>query len=146
MLATAATLVQVDPGPQRRAVLDLIPKSSGRTPKKKDSLHTLLLRFRESGATDPRDMVYALLGITSDIPKCDTKGLLQPDYSKSETEVVRNLERFLFFGNLQHHLGQSNNMRASLTAVPDLTDMTFRKAIADGRIGRVKMLLKGPAV
>ncbi|KAK2058616.1 HET domain-containing protein [Colletotrichum caudatum] len=142
MLATAATLVGVDPGPQRRNVLDLIPKSSARTPQKKESLHTLLLQFRESLATDPRDMVYALLGIASDIPKGDKRGLLRPDYSKSETKVVRNLERFLFFGNLQHQLGQFNDMRAFLTAVPELTDMTFRKAITDGRIERVKVLLK----
>ncbi|KAK2022003.1 HET domain-containing protein [Colletotrichum zoysiae] len=143
LLATAATLVGVDPSPQRKAILDLMPKSSARRPDKKESLHALLLRYRGSRATDPRDMVYALLGIASDIPEDDTMGLLRPDYSKSETEVVRDLERFLFFGsNLQHQLGQFNNMRALLTAVPELTDMTFRKAIADGRIGRVRRLLK----
>ncbi|KAK2011798.1 hypothetical protein LZ32DRAFT_629248 [Colletotrichum eremochloae] len=141
MLATAATLIGVDPGPQRKAVLDLMPNPSTRRPLKKKSLQDLLWRFRGSRATDPRDMVYAMLGVASDIPEGDPRGLLQPDYSKSETELVRDLQRFLF-SDMEHQLGQFSDLGAFFAALPVLTDMSFRNAIVDGRMAHVKMLLE----
>ncbi|WDK10427.1 HET domain-containing protein [Colletotrichum graminicola] len=69
MLATAAKLVGVDSDSQVRADLDVVPTPSmGRSAKTK-SLQTLLLQFRGSHATDPRDMVYA-----SDISEDDPTG------------------------------------------------------------------------
>ncbi|KDN71718.1 putative HET domain-containing protein [Colletotrichum sublineola] len=141
MLATAATLIGVDPGPQRKAMLDLMPNPSTRRPLKKKSLQDLLWRFRGSRATDPRDMVYAMLGVASDIPEGDPRGLLQPNYSKSETELVRDLQRFLF-SDMEHQLGQFSDLGAFLAALPVLTDMSFRNAIVDGRMAHVKMLLE----
>ncbi|KAK1964846.1 hypothetical protein LY78DRAFT_682172 [Colletotrichum sublineola] len=123
MLATAATLIGVDPGPQRKAMLDLMPNPSTRRPLKK------------------KNMVYAMLGVASDIPEGDPRGLLQPNYSKSETELVRDLQRFLF-SDMEHQLGQFSDLGAFLAALPVLTDMSFRNAIVDGRMAHVKMLLE----
>ncbi|KAK1976644.1 HET domain-containing protein [Colletotrichum cereale] len=140
MLATAATLVGVDPDPQCKAVLDLMPNPSTRRSAKTKSLHTLLRQFRGSRATEPRDMVYAMLGIASDMPEGDPGGLLQPDYFKSETELIRDTQRFLFFSDLEHQLGQFSDMKAFLAVLPELTDMTFRNAIVNGHMTHVKTL------
>ncbi|GJC83587.1 hypothetical protein ColLi_06425 [Colletotrichum liriopes] len=87
-------------------------------------------------------MVYAMLGIASDIPQCDPDDLLLPDYFKSETQLVRDLQTFLFFGDIDHQMGQFNDMKAFLAVLPELTDMTFRNSIVDARMENVKMLLE----
>ncbi|XPS97004.1 hypothetical protein M3J09_006249 [Ascochyta lentis] len=56
------------------------------------SLYSLLSKFRASEASDSRDLIYALLGISSDA--CATE-LLEPDYSKSEEDVIYNTLVFL---------------------------------------------------
>ncbi|KAH8891716.1 HET-domain-containing protein, partial [Thozetella sp. PMI_491] len=55
------------------------------------SIATLLKEFRASEATDPRDKVYALLGIASDARDSS----LRPDYGLSETQAVRNTISYL---------------------------------------------------
>ncbi|WQF82327.1 Putative heterokaryon incompatibility [Colletotrichum destructivum] len=143
MLSSAATLVGVDPSPQCRAVLDLMPNPFTRRSAKTKTLHTLLREFRVSRASDPRDMVYALLGIASDIPLSDPNGLLLPDYSKTEAQLVQDLQAFLFFGDVAHQLGNINNLRAFLALLPSLTDQTCRDSIAGGRVEDVKKFLRG---
>lgn len=143
MLLSAATLVGVDPNPQCRAVLDLMPNPSTRRSAKTKTLHTLLREFRVSRASDPRDMVYALLGIASDIPLSDPNGLLLPDYSKTEAQLVQDLQAFLFFGDVEHHLGKIDDLRAFLALLPSLTDQTCRDSIAGGRVEDVKKFLRG---
>ena len=46
-------------------------------------------RYREHIATDPRDKVYALLGL----PSSDNKMALQPDYNKSVPDAYREVAR-----------------------------------------------------
>ena len=55
-------------------------------------LYIMLSKFRNSEATDPRDKIYALLGISSDT--CGT-GLLKADYGKDLQDVVFNTASFL---------------------------------------------------
>jgi hypothetical protein len=52
-----------------------------------------LLKFRESRASDPRDQVYALLGISSDARDIDS---LRPDYTKDLQKVIYDTSSFLF--------------------------------------------------
>jgi hypothetical protein len=59
----------------------------------KRDLYNLLLKFSESEASDPRDKVYALLGISSDASDTDS---LRPDYTKDLQEVIRDTSLFLF--------------------------------------------------
>ncbi|CZR69985.1 uncharacterized protein PAC_19886 [Phialocephala subalpina] len=58
----------------------------------KPDLYTMLDKFRNSEATDPRDQIYALLGISSDT--CDT-GFLKADYRKELKDVIFDTISFL---------------------------------------------------
>lgn len=94
-LVLAPELLGVTPGSHCQAVLDIMP---GRLREKSwwcksRTLHTLLLKFKESEASDPRDKIYALLGITSDTQSIN---VLHPDYTKSFWDVVRDTSSFLF--------------------------------------------------
>lgn len=48
-------------------------------------LRTLFVKFAESEATDPRDMVYALLGISAD---AENSEFLKADYERSMEDVI----------------------------------------------------------
>ncbi|KAF2625120.1 HET-domain-containing protein, partial [Macroventuria anomochaeta] len=94
VFALFPSLIGVQPTPHRQAVLDIMPG-----PLRKFSwwlwdqnLETLLRKFQGSKATDPRDMVYALLGISTDAN--NTKALAS-DYSKTPGEVARTTIAFL---------------------------------------------------
>ncbi|KAI3531656.1 HET domain-containing protein [Colletotrichum filicis] len=95
----ATQLINVELDDQRQTLMDLMPSPSNRRhgSTRKKSLHTLLQNFRASQATDPRDMVYALLGIASDAQQ--DNGLLVPDYFKTEAMLIRDLESYLFCRN-----------------------------------------------
>ncbi|KAH8590187.1 heterokaryon incompatibility protein-domain-containing protein, partial [Bisporella sp. PMI_857] len=77
-----------------QAVLDIMPGISRRESwwSRERSLRTLLLKFNMSIATDPRDMVFALLGMSSDIPD---DSLVQVNYHKTLGEVIRDTVIFL---------------------------------------------------
>ncbi|KAJ9604371.1 hypothetical protein H2200_011205 [Cladophialophora chaetospira] len=88
--------------PHCQAVLDIMPgfsRAKSWWTEKRD-LHTLLAKFGSSQATDQRDKVYALLGISSDAADTD---ILQVDYSKSFTQVLRDTVSFLLFREILDH-------------------------------------------
>jgi ankyrin repeat protein len=94
IFAAMPSLVGMELDPHRQAILDIMPG-----PLRKHSwwaenreLRTLLLKFRWSKSSDPRDAIYALLGLSSDA--CDSRCLF-PNYELSEEEVVRNTMAFL---------------------------------------------------
>ena len=77
-----------------QSIIDIMlgsPRDSSWWAKKRD-LYIMLGKFRNSEATDPRDKIYALLGISSDT--CDT-GLLKADYGKDLQDVIFNTASFL---------------------------------------------------
>ncbi|CAI6336180.1 unnamed protein product [Periconia digitata] len=91
----APLLVSVPVFPHHcQAVLDIMPGSSrnGSWWNESRDLRTLLQKFRGSKASDPRDLVYALLGISSDAKHVHD---LQPDYTKSSQEVVCTTASFI---------------------------------------------------
>jgi ankyrin repeat protein len=87
-------LVGVTPSSQRQAILDVMPGPTRNFSwwTQNQDLFTLLLKFRESDASDPRDKIYALLGISSDRFTTD---FLQPDYERSVAEVIQDTVAFL---------------------------------------------------
>jgi ankyrin repeat protein len=94
IFAAMPSLVGMELDSYRQAILDIMPG-----PLRKHSwwaenreLRTLLLKFRWSKSSDPRDAIYALLAISSDA--CDSRCLF-PNYELSEEEVVRNTMAFL---------------------------------------------------
>jgi ankyrin repeat protein len=91
----APPLIGVKPERHCQAVLDIMP---GRLREKSwwkenRDLYNLLLKFGESEANDPRDRVYALLGISSDAWNTAS---LRPDYRKSLQTVIYDTALFLF--------------------------------------------------
>jgi len=94
-LALAPSLLGTEPERHCQAVLDIMPgplRDKSWWSESRD-LYNLLLKFSESEASDPRDKVYALLGISSDAQDTDR---LRPDYTKNIQEVVRDTSAFLF--------------------------------------------------
>ncbi|KAF4875398.1 Heterokaryon incompatibility protein 6, OR allele [Colletotrichum siamense] len=137
VFAAAPGLLGLDPDPHRQAVLDLMPSPSRKAYTQKKHLHTLLRSFRQSQATDPRDMVYALLGIS------DLGSDIVPDYNKPEVQVVHELQSLLFFGaEFARNLGQFAAMRHFLLELPTLTDNAFKTLIVRGRLDEVEELLR----
>ncbi|KAH8769593.1 ankyrin repeat-containing domain protein, partial [Hyaloscypha sp. PMI_1271] len=92
--AIVPSLIGVAPPPHCQSILDIMPG-----PLREESwwsqnqdLRTLLLKFGKTTASDPRDNIYALLGLSSDA--CDSD-LLRADYSKSVQEVIKDVVSFL---------------------------------------------------
>ncbi|KAF2120291.1 heterokaryon incompatibility protein-domain-containing protein [Lophiotrema nucula] len=94
IFAVTPALLEVKPPPHYQAILDIMPGPTRAWSwwNRKHDLHTLLLKFGGSEASDPRDMVYALLGISSDGGSTDT---LVPDYEKSLRRVIHDTLAFL---------------------------------------------------
>ncbi|KAJ9633664.1 hypothetical protein H2199_009292 [Coniosporium tulheliwenetii] len=87
IFALVPSILKVQPDRHCQAVLDIMPGLSRKESwwSQKRDLRTLLVKFSESEATDPRDMVYALLGISSDA--CASE-VLQADYTKDLHQVL----------------------------------------------------------
>ncbi|CAN9202248.1 unnamed protein product [Alternaria alternata] len=93
--ALAPLLMGIKPDRHCQAVLDIMPgrlRENTWWTENRD-LYNLLLKFSESQASDPRDKVYALLGISSDLQGTDS---LLPDYTKSLQKVIQDTSSFLF--------------------------------------------------
>ena len=80
IFALAPSLTGVQPELHCQAVLDIMPgQSKDSWWSQKRDLYTLLVKFNGSKASDQRDMIYALLGISSDVRDNDS---LSADYTK----------------------------------------------------------------
>ncbi|EUC41411.1 hypothetical protein COCMIDRAFT_8874 [Bipolaris oryzae ATCC 44560] len=119
IFALAPSLIGIKPERHCQAVLDIMPghlREETWWCESRD-LYNLLLKFRESNASDPRDKIYALLGISSDA--CDTDSL-RPTYTKDLQTVIRDTSLFLF--------GRSD---VSYETMPMfLEDLTFRNSLS----------------
>ncbi|KAM0186541.1 hypothetical protein ACHAPI_011620 [Fusarium lateritium] len=81
-----------------QAVLDLMPRIRSNTWWASDrSLHNLLVKFRQSQATDGKDMIYALLSMSQDA--CDP-AQFYPSYEVAESQVLKDTASFLIFGRM----------------------------------------------
>lgn len=81
----------VSPSGGTQAVLDIMPghsRSKSWWAERRD-LRTLLSKFSSSKATDPRDKVYALLGICSDQEYASI--FIKPDYTRSQEQVAQDV-------------------------------------------------------
>jgi ankyrin repeat protein len=80
--------------PHIQAVLEVMPGVLRRESwySTKPTLYTLLLKFRDSQASQPRDKIFALLGMSSDA--C-TSSLVIPDYTKTEKQLIRDTVLFI---------------------------------------------------
>jgi hypothetical protein len=88
------SLLDITPDPHCQPILDVMPGHLQHRSwwTEKPSLYTMLDKFRNSEATDPRDNIYSLLGISSDAS--DTS-LLKTNYEKSLQDVIFDTTSFL---------------------------------------------------
>ncbi|GKT72050.1 ankyrin repeat and sam domain containing protein 6 [Colletotrichum tofieldiae] len=87
--------LSVVPSPHCQAVVDMMPGISRQRSWRagRRDLFTLLRRFGHSKATEPRDIIYALCGISTD---ASGPGVLTPDYAMPTHELMRKVTEFLF--------------------------------------------------
>jgi ankyrin repeat protein len=94
IFALTPLLAGIVPDHHCQAVLDIMPgpsrKSSWWTQKR--DLQTLLAKFGKSEASDPRDVIYALLGMSSDVSSSDS---LKANYEESVQKAIQNTTFFL---------------------------------------------------
>jgi ankyrin repeat protein len=128
IFAIAPALVGITPDPHCQAVLDIMPGPSRKYSwwTQNRDLHTLLLKFSGSEASDSRDIVYALLGISSDGLNTD---ILVPDYEKKTLEdVIHDAIAFILrFRHSQHSVPclPRWNLREFLQNLESLGSMVF---------------------
>ncbi|KLU90827.1 hypothetical protein MAPG_09353 [Magnaporthiopsis poae ATCC 64411] len=97
--ALMPALLGVDVGPHISALLDVMPgplRHSSWWARRRD-LFTMLQKFGRRASTDPRDRIYALFGIASDMSI--TKAI-KPRYGEDVSEAVVDVIRFLLFGDV----------------------------------------------
>jgi ankyrin repeat protein len=94
IFALMPTLLEITPEPDCQPILDIMPGSRRNDSwwAQKRDLYTMLDKFRSSEATDPRDKIYALLGISSNA--CDTD-LLRADYAKNLEDTIFDTTSFI---------------------------------------------------
>jgi ankyrin repeat protein len=94
IFARTVSLLKITPDPHCQPILDIMPGHHRNRSwwAEKPDLYTMLDKFRNSEATDPRDNIYALLGISSDAS--DTS-LLEANYEKSLPDVIFDTTSFL---------------------------------------------------
>ena len=133
-----------------QSIIDIMPGSprNGLWWAKKRDLYIMLGKFCNSKATDPRDKIYALLGISSDT--CGT-GLLKADYGKDLQDVVFNTASFLlnlnelntrrFFNQtLPEFLGKLEKLPSEVLQCAMNTG--YEWAVEEGHEAVVKVLLE----
>jgi hypothetical protein len=95
--ALASRLVGIKVDRHCQAVLEMMPGSGRETSwwGQERSLYTLLKKFGAGcEASDPRDKIYALLGLSTDAKDSE---ILTPDYEKKVDEVIHDAFHFLYF-------------------------------------------------
>ncbi|KAJ4304941.1 hypothetical protein N0V90_000469 [Kalmusia sp. IMI 367209] len=144
IFAIVPPLIGITPDPHCQAILDIMPGPSRNHSwwSQDHDLRTLLCKFKASEATDPRDVIYALLGISSDRHR---KDFLIPNYEKSVEELTHDT-----ITSLLHLHGESNGIPilpqwvvADLLQNMDfLEEVLFFWAVRDGHEITAKLLLE----
>jgi serine/threonine protein kinase len=143
IFAQVPSLIGLQPDPRCQAVLDIMPGFSRQESwwAQSRSLYTLLVKFRDSEATDERDIIYALLGISSDAHNCD---ILLPEYDKSVQQVIQSTTSFLLSPTIHDHsiYGFLNwTLQEFLENLDSLPGAVLGEASETGRTELVRLLL-----
>jgi len=121
--ALVPSLMGIQPDSHVKSVLDIIPGQSRAESwwSRSRDLHTLLLKFRGSQATDPRDKVFALLGIASD--SADHPAF-QADYTKEAAIVEKEIMSFIIFRKILNGSDYAFPDLEAFSHAPDEVDAT----------------------
>ncbi|KAI1737006.1 hypothetical protein F4680DRAFT_429910 [Xylaria scruposa] len=85
IFVTSTSLLDVDLDGHSKAVLQLMPTYSRKAPRKNGALYQILVDFRMSEASEPRDKIFALLGLCADPYVWEA---VVPDYTHTESALV----------------------------------------------------------
>lgn len=89
----APALMDIEVPRSTQAVLDVMPRLRTDSWWTSDrSLHSLIRRFRDHKATEDRDKIYALLGVSDD---ANDPMLFTPSYKQSEQQAINQTALFL---------------------------------------------------
>ncbi|KAL7924442.1 hypothetical protein ACQKWADRAFT_286729 [Trichoderma austrokoningii] len=148
VFAIAPMMLDVSPSAHCQAVLDIMPGIWRETTwwNKSKSLYTLLKMFGTSEATEPRDLIYALRGISSDAR--DSIALL-PDYEKSEEELTRDVIRFIYYCELDDFKSTErqylpSGVRALAANLDSLNFKSFLTLARSSNMDNMTLFLKRP--
>ncbi|KAK1843041.1 ankyrin repeat and sam domain containing protein 6 [Colletotrichum chrysophilum] len=129
--AIAPTLLDVRPSNQCQAVIDIMPgptrRQLGRA--QKTNICSLLWTFRDSQASDPRDRLYALLGLASDLR--GKEGSIVADYTKSEEAVTEDILSYLYEDDTSISTTRQLGLARVQTAIPKLSGMALEKVVSE---------------
>jgi ankyrin repeat protein len=149
IFALAPQLLQLKPESHCQAVLDIFPGPSRERSwwNQNRDLKTLLCKFGDSKASDPRDNVYALLGLSLDAYKSSH---LVVNYKINLDEVIKQALSFI----LRYH-----NAQIQLQRLPEgfiwtdfprnleaLSTALLRQAVEENRAQEVDLLLSQDVV
>ncbi|KAM6488275.1 heterokaryon incompatibility protein-domain-containing protein [Trichoderma sp. SZMC 28011] len=101
ILSLATKLLDVQPDYHEEAVIDIMPgpwRASSWWSESQD-LYTLLTKFGDSQATEPRDLIYALKGMSSD---ARNEPSLYADYNKPEQQLVQDAILLMYPLKVEH--------------------------------------------
>lgn len=150
VFAIAPLMLNVSPSAHCQAVLDIMPGLWRETTwwRKSNSLYTLLKMFGTSEATESRDLIYALRGISSDAK--DSKALL-PDYEKSEKQLTRDVIRFIYYCDLddfqsseRHYL--PSDVRALAANLNSLNSKSCSALARSTKTSNISLFLRRPEI
>ncbi|PWY80888.1 HET-domain-containing protein [Aspergillus sclerotioniger CBS 115572] len=122
--ALGPLLTEVEPMPHCQAILDLMPGPARNHSwwSRRQDLHTLLCKSRHSEAKDPKDMIYGLLSIASDMQSTNE---IQVDYNKSEAQVVAVAFSFFYHDLFPNHFSGMSQFVANLDILDARCLLTF---------------------
>ena len=138
------SLLAITLHPRCQPILDIMPgplRNRSWWAEKRD-LYSTLVKFCECEATDPRDNIYAFLGISSDA--CDAD-LLRADYGKRVEDVIFDTTAFILnFNALDSPISRFFHwtLPEFLGNLPRLANEVFKCAMRTGQDVVARLLLE----
>ncbi|KXH63427.1 hypothetical protein CNYM01_12903 [Colletotrichum nymphaeae SA-01] len=132
VFAISVSLIDIKLDNQIEALMSFLP---GPTRKfshwvQEPNICTLLWKFRESQASDPRDRFYALLGLASDMK---IKGReIVADYTKTEESLVEEVVTYIFGDPVRRHSCTPTKMAQLQKMIPKLSAIAVEKIVFTG--------------
>ncbi|KAH7155364.1 heterokaryon incompatibility protein-domain-containing protein [Dactylonectria estremocensis] len=115
-----------------QAIIDIMPEPSRKSSwwTGKQNFCTLLWRFRGSQASEPRDRLYALLDLASDI---NIKKKIKVDYSNNENAIIDDITSYLFGKYQDSNRFKVRDIADLQQKIPNLSCMALERMISSER-------------
>ncbi|KAL6788730.1 heterokaryon incompatibility domain-containing protein [Trichoderma sp. SZMC 28012] len=151
LFGLAPLLLGITPNAHCQSVLDIMPSPWRESTwwSESRSFYKLISSFGGSNATDPRDLVYALRGMASDLADKDKPDdPLFPDYQKSQGNLVRDVIQYIYgfdVSNLEL-APRLSSMQELVINLPRLETDIFRHLAEMSQPEHMERILKRPEI